>query len=64
MSCHVCVCVCVCVYVCMCVCVSPHGTTRLTLEGFLLNLTFDYFSKYVDAIQFSLILTRITGKFT
>jgi hypothetical protein len=32
-----------CVGVCVCVC--PHGTTRLTLDGFLWNLIFACFSK-------------------
>ena len=37
------VCTCVCVYVCMCV--RRRGTTRLPLDGFLLNLIFHYFSQ-------------------
>ena len=37
------------IYVCLSVrpsvCLLPHGTTQLPLDGFLLNLMFEYFSK-------------------
>jgi len=33
------------------VCVRPHGTTRIPLDGFSLNLIFEYFSKICREIS-------------
>ena len=41
--------------------VCPHGTTRLPLDGFSLNLIFEYFRKTVEKIQAPLNRARITG---
>ena len=44
-----------------CVSLRPHGTTRLSPDGFLWNLMFVYFSKSVEKIQVSLKMTRLMG---
>jgi len=54
------VCECVCVYVCMC----ESAWNKSTVTGFSLNLTFDYFSKYVDTIQVSLKSDKNNEYFT
>ena len=42
--------------------VHPHGTIRLSLDGFSRNLVFEYFSKTCRQISsFILKMTRITG---
>jgi hypothetical protein len=49
-----------CLYVCPSV--RPRGTTRLPLDGFLLNLISQYFSKiWSRKFEFHLNLTRMTG---
>ena len=44
--------------------VSPHETTRLPLDGFWWNLTFELFRKSVEKIQVSLTSDMINGYFT
>ena len=41
--------------------VRPRGTIRLPLDGYSLNLMFDYFLKSVRKFQFNWTLSRITG---
>jgi hypothetical protein len=48
---------------CLSVC-PPHGRTRLPLDGFSWNLILEYFSKYVEKIQFSLISNNNNRYFT
>jgi len=46
----------------VCPSVRPHGTTRLPLDGFSLNLISEYFSKMcLEKSKFRYNLTRITG---
>ena len=52
----------ICLSVCLSVC--PHGTTRLPLDGFSLNLIFEYFPKYIEKIRFSLKSNKNKGYFT
>ena len=44
--------------------VLPHGTTRLPVDGFLLNFIFEIFRKSVENIQFSLKSYKDKGYFT
>ena len=48
----------------VCLSVCPHGTTRLTFRGFLLNLTFDFFRKSFEKIKIVLKCIKNNGKFT
>ena len=46
----------------VCLSVRPHGTTQLPLDGFLWNLTFEYFSKICrENSNLIKTLTRITS---
>ena len=44
--------------------VSPHGTTRLPLDGFLRNFIFEYFWKICREIQVSLKYDNNNGYLT
>ena len=46
----------------VCLSLHPHETTRLTLDGFSLNITFEYFfRKPVEKNQFSLNIDKNDG---
>jgi len=48
----------------VCLSVRPHGTIRLPLDRFLLNLKFQNFRTYVEKIQDSLKTDKNNGYFT
>ena len=48
----------------ICPSVRPHGTIRLPLDGFWLNLIFEFIRKYIKKIQVSLKSEKYNGYFT
>jgi hypothetical protein len=48
----------------VCLSVCPHGTIRLPLDRFLLNLKLENFQTYVEKIQTSLTSDKNNGYFT
>jgi hypothetical protein len=53
-----------CVTVGFIMCVCPHGTNRLSLDGFSLNLMWEIFRKSIEKIRVSLISDKNNRYFT